>query len=113
MNRALTRYRIIAYVVGVFLLILVLVAVPLKHLAHQPTLSAIVGPLHGLLYMVYLVIAFDLAVRARWNWGFTALILLAGTVPFLSFAAERAVTRRVRATVAAASAEPAESTTIR
>jgi integral membrane protein len=96
-NRALARYRVIAYVVGVFLLVLVFVAVPLKHLAHQPALSAIVGPLHGLLYMVYLVIAFDLAVRARWNWGFTALVLVAGTVPFLSFVAERVVTKRVQA----------------
>jgi integral membrane protein len=95
MNSALVRYRIIAYVVGVFLLVLVFVAVPLKHLAHQPTLSAIVGPLHGFLYMVYLVLAFHLSVKARWSLRFTALVLVAGTVPFLSFVAERLVTRRV------------------
>ena len=32
MNSALTRYRVMAYVVGVFLLLLVLVAMPLKYL---------------------------------------------------------------------------------
>jgi integral membrane protein len=98
---ALTRYRVIAYVVGVFLLILTLVAMPLKYFADAPTMVAIVGPIHGFLYMVYLVVAFDLSLRARWPLRYTVLILLAGTVPFLSFVAERSVTRRVRAAGAA------------
>ncbi len=101
MQSALIRYRIIAYVVGVFLLILTLVAMPLKYLAHAPTMVAIVGPIHGFLYMVYLAVAFDLSMRARWPLRYTILILLAGTVPFLSFVAERSVTRRVRAARAA------------
>jgi integral membrane protein len=105
---ALTRYRVIAYVVGVFLLILTLVAMPLKYLADSPTMVAIVGPIHGFLYMVYLVVAFDLSLRARWPFRYTVLILLAGTVPFLSFVAERSVTRRVRA-AGAAQAEPVKT----
>jgi integral membrane protein len=105
---ALTRYRVIAYVVGVFLLVLTLVAMPLKYLAHQPAMVAVVGPIHGFLYMVYLVMAFDLAMRARWPFRYTILILLAGTVPFLSFVAERSVTHRVRA-AQASQAEPVSS----
>ena len=66
MHSALIRYRVIAYVVGVFLLILTLVAMPLKYFANAPAMVAIVGPIHGFLYMVYLVIAFDLSMRARW-----------------------------------------------
>lgn len=98
MPAALTRYRIMAYVVGVGLLILVVVAVPLKYLADKSALVAVVGPIHGFLYVVYLLTALDLAVRCRWPLGRTALVLLAGTVPFLSFVAERWVTREVRAT---------------
>jgi integral membrane protein len=105
---ALTRYRVIAYIVGVFLLVLALVAMPLKYLADQPTLVAVVGPIHGFLYMVYLVVAFDLAMRSRWPLRYTILVLLAGTVPFLSFVAERKVTRRVRA-AQAGKAEPVSS----
>ena len=96
MNAALTRFRVMAYIVGVFLLVLVLVAMPLKYLADQPTLVAIVGPVHGFLYMVYLVTAFDLAVRAKWPFGRTILVLLAGTIPVMSFVAERKVTGWVR-----------------
>jgi len=96
MAAALTRFRVMAYIVGVFLLILVLVAMPLKYFADQPTLVAVVGPIHGFLYMVYLVAAFDLAVRAKWSFKRTVLVLLAGTIPVMSFIAERRATRWVR-----------------
>jgi integral membrane protein len=95
-NSALTRYRVMAYVTGVLLLVLVLVAMPLKYIWDQPTLVAIVGPAHGFLYMVYLVTAFDLAVRAKWRFVRTVLVLLAGTLPAASFFAERKVTGWIR-----------------
>ena len=100
MDAALKRYRVVAYIVGVLLLVLVGVAMPLKYFFDRPTLVAVVGPIHGFVYMVYLVVAFHLAVLARWPWKYTILVLLAGTVPFLSFVAERKVTRRVRAALA-------------
>jgi integral membrane protein len=94
---ALTRYRALAYTVGVLLLVLVLVAMPLKYFAAMPGPVAVIGTAHGFLYAVYLLTAFDLAVRARWTAKGTVLVLLAGTVPFLSFVAERIVTRATRA----------------
>jgi integral membrane protein len=93
MEAALTRFRVMAYVVGVLLLILVFVAVPLRYLGNEPLLVSIVGPIHGFLYMVYLVTAFDLALRARWPFMRTILVLLAGTIPVMSFVAERKATR--------------------
>ncbi len=82
----------LAYVVGVGLIILVLVGVPLKYLADSPGVVAVVGPMHGFLYMVYLLATVNLAFRARWSPVKTVLDLLAGTIPFLSFEAERKVT---------------------
>jgi integral membrane protein len=81
-----------AYVVGGWLIVLVLVAMPLKYLADRPRLVEIVGPVHGFLYMAYLVTAVDLAFRAKWSAVRTVLVMLAGTIPFLSFYAERKVT---------------------
>jgi integral membrane protein len=89
---ALTRYRVMAYVVGVGLLVLV----PLKYLADEPVLVETVGPVHGFLYMVYLVTVLDLALRCRWSAKRAVLVMLAGTIPFLSFVAERRVTQLVR-----------------
>lgn len=95
MQGALTRYRIIAWVVGVVLIALVVVGMPLKYLGHNDTVVATVGPFHGFLYMAYLVLAFDLGRRAGWPLTRLVLVMLAGTVPFVSFWAERVVTRWV------------------
>jgi integral membrane protein len=94
---ALVRYRVMAYVVGVMLLLLVLVAMPIKYLGHHDGPVAVIGTAHGFLYAVYLLAAFDLALRARWTAKGTVLVLLAGTIPFFSFIAERTVTRKTRA----------------
>jgi integral membrane protein len=101
---ALLRYRVVAYVVGVVLIVLVFVAMPLKYLADDSTLVEVVGPVHGFLYMVYLVVGLDLGVRTRMKPLPILLVLLAGTVPFLSFVAERRVTRWVRGRPAPAEA---------
>ena len=91
MQGALTRYRIIAWIVGLGLIALVVVGMPLKYLGDNETVVAIVGPLHGFLFMVYLVLTFDLARRAGWPFLRMILVMAAGTIPFLSFWAERKV----------------------
>ena len=94
---ALTRYRVMAWIVGILLIALILVAVPLKYLAGMDEPVALIGTLHGWLYFIFFLTALDLAVRARWTLRGTVLTVLAGTVPILSFYAERVATRRTRA----------------
>jgi integral membrane protein len=50
---------------------------------------------HGWLYIVYVATTLDLVFRLKWHVGKALLIMIAGTVPFMSFVAERYVTRRV------------------
>jgi integral membrane protein len=61
---------------------------------------------HGWLYILYVVAAFLLAMQLRWSIVKTLLVMLAGTVPFMSFVAERRVTAEVHR---AASQDPAGS----
>ena len=89
---ALARYRVLAYIVGVGLLALV-AAMIMRYVFDQPAYSAVVGPVHGFLYVVYLVLTVDLGLKARWPIVRTGLVLLAGMIPFVSFVAERRVTR--------------------
>jgi len=84
-------------VTGVMLLLLVFVAMPIKYIGGNPTPVRFVGVAHGWLYMVYLVTAFQLAYQLRWRPLKTVLVLLAGTVPFMSFVAERKVTHDIEA----------------
>lgn len=93
---ALLRYRIMAYVVGCLLIVLTLVGVPLKYLYNDDRVVTWTGIPHGWLYMILLITAFDLGRRVSWSWTRLLLIALAGTVPFLSFVAERYATRNVR-----------------
>jgi integral membrane protein len=93
---ALRNYRVAAWVTGIGLLVLVFVAMPLKYFLGEPRLVAVVGMLHGFLYMAYIVCTLILAERTRWRPLEAVVILLAGTIPIASFVAERQVTRRVR-----------------
>lgn len=87
----LGRYRLMAYVVGTGLLVLVLVAVPLKYLAGEEGPVAVVGTLHGYLFIGYVIAAFHLSRVRRWSPVKTVLVMLAGTIPFVSFIVERRV----------------------
>jgi integral membrane protein len=96
MRNALLRYRVMAYLVGTLLVVLTLIGLPLKYGYGDDRVVLWTGIPHGWLYMVLLLTAFDLGRRARWSWGRLLLIALAGTIPFLSFVAERSATRDVR-----------------
>jgi integral membrane protein len=109
MGAALTRYRVIAYVVGVVLIALVIVGMPLKYIWGEPVVVETIGPAHGFLYMIYLLAAFDLGRRAGWPLRRMILVMLAGTVPFVSFYAERTVSRQLAG--ARQVAGPAEAAT--
>ncbi len=93
---ALGRFRIAANVVGVALLVLVL-AMVLRYGFDQRWAVATWGPIHGLLYFGYFLIALDLSFKARWTPIGTLLVILAGVVPVASFYAERRVRSRVLA----------------
>jgi integral membrane protein len=108
-----------AWIVGVLLVVLILVGVPLANFdgtsmwgivpstprlweqgstPHEigEAITTYLGVAHGWLYMLFLVMAAILARKARWSIEFTIVTLLCGTVPILSFWAERRATRRTR-----------------
>lgn len=94
-DNALLRYRVMAYVVGTLLVLLVCLAVPLKYAADEPTLTTVLGIAHGYLYAALLLTIADLWRRRRFPLAAVVLVALAGTIPFLSFYAERQITARV------------------
>jgi integral membrane protein len=88
----LGRYRLLAYTVGTFLIILVFVGVPLQLWAHNDLVAKYVGTFHGFLYLVYLVACLELMIRYRLHVVRFVLMAAAGFVPFLSFVMERKTT---------------------
>jgi len=97
---ALARYRAMAIIVGTGLALLTFVGMPLQYAAHHPSVVEIVGPIHGIFYIVYLVTCLDLAGRARFSLLQLLGMVCAGWLPLLAFYMERKVTHRVRALLA-------------
>ena len=96
LSAAFLRYRILAFATGTMLILLVFVAMPIRYLGHNHGPVAVIGTAHGFLFMVYLVTAFDIGIRLRWPWLKLGLVMLAGTIPFASFVAERRAHQDVR-----------------
>lgn len=103
-------YKVLATVVGLSIITLIVVGVPLKYVhdlwpsvlpegTHLQRLGADIdlylGTAHGFIYMAFVLLALMLALSCRWPFTFTIVTLICGTVPFLSFWAERRAIRRV------------------
>lgn len=101
-DAALFRYRVLATVVGCMVIVVFtlffaqLATEPTSWFNRHETLIMVIDQIHGVLYMVFLVTAAALARRAGWSIPFTLTTLIAGTVPIVSFWAERRATRAVR-----------------
>lgn len=101
--KALTPFKIMAFIVGVGLLVLV-VEMWMAYgmgMGKENPLAWWPGP-HGFIYMVYLAAVANLGFAARWSLPKMVGVMLAGVVPFLSFYVEHRVARGVEAQLAAA-----------
>ena len=112
MNRledTVRRYRIMAYVTGVVLMVLCFVGIPLQVFAHNLVVVNYVGTAHGFLYLIYLAAAYMMTRQVGMKLASpqTVIVLLAGTIPILTFVVERWVTRRYINPALAAAGAPA------
>jgi len=94
---ALLRYRVMAFVTGVVLGALTVALVVLWDVPkdERPAWYGLGWVAHGWLYIVYVAASLDLVFRMKWALWRALLVVLAGTIPFMSFVAERWVTHRV------------------
>jgi integral membrane protein len=76
------RFHQMGRVEGTSLLVLLFVAMPLKYLAHQPMAVTVVGSLHGLLWVVYMLMLAHLWYTAKWP---LATVVVAGVASVLPF----------------------------
>ncbi|WP_166845814.1 DUF3817 domain-containing protein [Isoptericola sp. BMS4] len=90
---ALSRYRFMAILTGVMLLILC-VEMFFKYVVPVDVVVDYMGWVpfaHGWIYVVYLVTVLDLWAKMRWGFGRLATMVFAGVVPVMSFILEKRV----------------------
>ncbi len=84
-SRSLHYLRIASLAEGATLLVLLLVAVPLKRLADVPMAVSLMGPIHGLAFLIYSVMVMQ-ALFTRLITPFdTVRLMLAAFIPFGAF----------------------------
>jgi len=98
----LRKMRSVSLLEGTTLLLLVGVAVPLKHLAGYPIATRIMGPVHGIAFVLYVWMLIQTVSIGGWSRGATARMVLAAFIPFGAFLNERALARRQLALAASA-----------
>lgn len=94
-RRPLIGYRVMAWATGIWLIALCYEMV-LKYIVRVDDPPSWIAIVHGWVYFVYLLAAFNLAVKVRWPIGRTICVLLAGTIPLLGIIVEHFQTRGVK-----------------
>jgi integral membrane protein len=81
----LSRLRLVGILEGVSFLVLLGVAMPLKYLAGLPQAVRIVGSLHGVLFLLFLLVLAQAAAAYRWPWLRVLGAVVAAVLPFGPF----------------------------
>ncbi|MBB3839514.1 integral membrane protein [Runella defluvii] len=90
------RLRLIAFLEGISLLLLVFVAVPLKYIAHNPSWVKAIGPVHGILFVLFVFSTLKISLEQRWPFRtVTWKVLLACFIPFGTFYIDSAILKKL------------------
>ena len=90
------RLRIIGFLEGISLLTLVFVAVPMKYIFHYPIGSEIIGPIHGALFLLFVINVLSVGVEYHWKFKNTTWkVLLACIVPFGTFYIDKKILKHI------------------
>lgn len=92
---ALTSYRVLAWLTGIWLIALCYELI-VKYVVKVENPPEWISIVHGWVYFVYLLFTANLAVKVRWPISKTIGVLLAGTIPLLGIIVEQVQTREVK-----------------
>ena len=95
----LKTFRVVALTEATSFLLL-LIATAIKYAADAPIGVSILGPIHGVLFVGYVLIALNLKDEQGWSTKETGYILLGAVIPFGGYAVDRWLARRELSQVA-------------
>lgn len=97
-NSPKIRLRVVGFAEGLSYLILLFIAVPLKRIGGHPEAVQLIGPIHGLLFILYVMTVIQAKTEYSWPTGKTLLALLASIIPGGTFYADHKIFRHLPAT---------------
>jgi integral membrane protein len=96
LSSPLRRLRLAGLLEGCTLLALVLIAVPLRHVFDVPIATKIMGPVHGLAFIVYVVTLIDAISGGGWSVREAVRAGLVALIPFGTFVNDRAIAEKIK-----------------
>lgn len=78
-------FRMVAFLEGLSYILLLFIATPIKYLADNPQYVKMLGMPHGLLFMLYIILAFMLKQENNWFKSNFKMVILASIIPFGTF----------------------------
>ena len=85
LNSTLGRFRLVAIMEGLSFLVLLGIAMPLKYFADMPLAVKYIGWVHGLLFVLYIVLLLKVSALYKWGLGKVAVAFIASILPFGTF----------------------------
>lgn len=81
----LKLFKIIAFLEGASLLLLLFFAMPMKYYFQEPIFVKTIGMAHGVLFVAYVILAIMAKIELDWSFKKLGIICLASVVPFGTF----------------------------
>jgi len=78
-------FRIVSYLEGISYILLLFIATPVKYFVGDESYVKMLGMPHGILFMVYVILAFMLKSDEKWNNKTFGIVLVASILPFGTF----------------------------
>ena len=84
-NDLIGNFRIIGFIEGISYLALLFIAMPLKYMMGIAIATKIVGMIHGLLFIVFLIILMQAAQKHNFSMKDSVIFFIASLIPFGTF----------------------------
>lgn len=88
------QFRLVGFAEGISFLLLLGIAMPLKYIFDYPLLVTIIGYIHGVLFMLYVLVIILVTIALKWSFSKTFLALLASVIPFGPFLFDSKILRK-------------------
>ncbi|WP_017258306.1 DUF3817 domain-containing protein [Pedobacter arcticus] len=97
LKSSIGQFRLICFLEGITLLVLIFIAMPMKYYFENPIVSKIFGPIHGALFLAY--VAYTILFAVNYNWSLKKIfwVSIASFFPFATFYVDKKVLAKIPA----------------
>ena len=90
------RFRLISILEGISFLVLLGIAMPAKYMYENPFLIKPIGMTHGVLFLLFIVVALFYTVKLKWKFKTAFVVLISSILPFGTFYIDKIILSKIK-----------------